>query len=230
MKKIKKIFFLTLIFLLCGCSVDYKLVINTDSSVNESVTATENTNRMKSKTNLSEKQSINYLYKIYGRNNKNINSSSNNGNTIVDVFENYKSLDDYKNNFSSDIIKNVNIKENDDEITITATQSEKIDSTSSRGFIYDEINVMVIVPFIVTDNNADEVNKNTYIWHIKKDEEPKTITITYKDKKIKNAVQLEIKNKTYNIRYGIIIIILFVLFLLIGFLVILSKNRKNNRI
>ena len=34
MKKIKKICFLTLIFLLCGCSVDYKLVINTDSSVN----------------------------------------------------------------------------------------------------------------------------------------------------------------------------------------------------
>ena len=64
MKNIKKIIFFSFILFLTGCSVNYKLTINKDSTINEKVVAKENTNRMKSKTNLDEKQSVTFLTNI----------------------------------------------------------------------------------------------------------------------------------------------------------------------
>lgn len=232
MKNIKKIIFFSFILFLTGCSVNYKLTINKDSTINEKVVAKENTNRMKSKTNLDEKQSVTFLTNIYNRNKLDIKTStkSDNYNTEVTAFLSYDSIEKYRDNFSSDVIKKVKVNRDGDIVTLTAKQSVKLDSNASRSLIYDDITVQIEVPFVVIDNNADQVNGNTYTWYIKKDKDIKTIRIKYKDKEIKNSIKINVKNKDINIKYEVIFSVVIVLSLGLIFIILNHKNKKNNRI
>ena len=232
MKNIKKIIFFSFILFLTGCSVDYKLTINKDSTINEKVVAKENTNRMKSKTNLDEKQSVTFLTNIYNRNKLDIKTStkSDNYNTEVTAFLSYDSIEKYRDNFSSDVIKKVKVTRDGDIVTLIAKQNVKLDSNASRSLIYDDITVQIEVPFVVIDNNADQVDGNIYIWYIKKDKDIKTIRIKYKDKEIKNSIKINVKNKDINIKYEVIFSAVIVLFLGFIFIILNYKNKKNNRI
>ena len=232
MKNIKKIIFFSFILFLTGCSVDYKLTINKDSTINEKVVAKENTNRMKSKTNLDEKQSVTFLTNIYNRNKLDIKTStkSDNYNTEVTAFLSYDSIEKYRDNFSSDVIKKVKVNRDGDIVTLIAKQNVKLDSNASRSLIYDDITVQIEVPFVVIDNNADQVDGNIYTWYIKKDKDIKTIRIKYKDKEIKNSIKINVKNKDINIKYEVIFSAVIVLFLGFIFIILNYKNKKNNRI
>lgn len=232
MKNIKKIIFFSFILFLTGCSVDYKLTINKDSTINEKVVAKENTNRMKSKTNLDEKQSVTFLTNIYNRNKLDIKTStkSDNYNTEVTAFLSYDSIEKYRDNFSSDVIKKVKVTRDGDIVTLIAKQNVKLDSNASRSLIYDSITVQIEVPFVVVDNNADQVDGNIYTWYIKKDKDIKTIRIKYKDKEIKNSIKINVKNKDINIKYEVIFSAVIVLFLGFIFIILNYKNKKNNRI
>jgi hypothetical protein len=232
MKNIKKIIFFSFILFLTGCSVDYKLTINKDSTINEKVVAKENTNRMKSKTNLDEKQSVTFLTNIYNRNKLDIKTStkSDNYNTEVTAFLSYDSIEKYRDNFSSDVIKKVKVTRDGDIVTLIAKQNVKLDSNASRSLIYDDITVQIEVPFVVIDNNADQVDGNIYTWYIKKDKDIKTIRIKYKDKEIKNSIKINVKNKDINIKYEVIFSAVIVLFLGFIFIILNYKNKKNNRI
>ena len=232
MKNIKKIIFFSFILFLTGCSVDYKLTINKDSTINEKVVAKENTNRMKSKTNLDEKQSVTFLTNIYNRNKLDIKTStkSDNYNTEVTAFLSYDSIEKYRDNFSSDVIKKVKVNRDGDIVTLIAKQNVKLDSNASRSLIYDDITVQIEVPFVVIDNNADQVDGNIYTWYIKKDKDVKTIRIKYKDKEIKNSIKINVKNKDINIKYEVIFSAVIVLFLGFIFIILNYKNKKNNRI
>ena len=232
MKNIKKIIFFSFILFLTGCSVDYKLTINKDSTINEKVVAKENTNRMKSKTNLDEKQSVTFLTNIYNRNKLDIKTStkSDNYNTEVTAFLSYDSIEKYRDNFSSDVIKKVKVTRDGDIVTLIAKQNVKLDSNASRSLIYDDITVQIEVPFVVIDNNADQVDGNIYTWYIKKDKDIKTIRIKYKDKEIKNSIRINVKNKDINIKYEVIFSAVIVLFLGFIFIILNYKNKKNNRI
>lgn len=232
MKNIKKIIFFSFILFLTGCSVNYKLTINKDSTINEKVVAKENTNRMKSKTNLDEKQSVTFLTNIYNRNKSDFKTStkSDGYNTEVTAFLSYDSIEKYRDNFSTDIIKKVKVNRDGDIVTLTAKQSVKLDSNASRSLIYDDITVQIEVPFVVIDNNADQVNGNTYTWYIKKDKDIKTIRIKYKDKEIKNSIKINVKNKDINIKYEVIFSVVIVLSLGLIFIILNHKNKKNNRI
>lgn len=232
MKNIKKIIFFSFILFLTGCSVNYKLTINKDSTINEKVVAKENTNRMKSKTNLDEKQSVTFLTNIYNRNKLDIKTStkSDNYNTEVTAFLSYDSIEKYRDNFSSDVIKKVKVNRDGDIVTLIAKQNVKLDSNASRSLIYDDITVQIEVPFVVIDNNADQVDGNIYTWYIKKDKDIKTIRIKYKDKEIKNSIKINVKNKDINIKYEVIFSAVIVLFLGFIFIILNYKNKKNNRI
>ena len=232
MKNIKKIIFFSFILFLTGCSVDYKLTINKDSTINEKVVAKENTNSMKSKTNLDEKQSVTFLTNIYNRNKLDIKTStkSDNYNTEVTAFLSYDSIEKYRDNFSSDVIKKVKVTRDGDIVTLIAKQNVKLDSNASRSLIYDDITVQIEVPFVVIDNNADQVDGNIYTWYIKKDKDIKTIRIKYKDKEIKNSIKINVKNKDINIKYEVIFSAVIVLFLGFIFIILNYKNKKNNRI
>lgn len=232
MKNIKKIIFFSFILFLTGCSVNYKLTINKDSTINEKVVAKENTNRMKSKTNLDEKQSVTFLTNIYNRNKLDIKTStkSDNYNTEVTAFLSYDSIEKYRDNFSSDVIKKVKVTRDGDIVTLIAKQNVKLDSNASRSLIYDDITVQIEVPFVVVDNNADQVDGNIYTWYIKKDKDIKTIKIKYKDKEIKNSIKINVNDKDINIKYEVIFSAVIVLLLGFIFIILNYKNKKNNRI
>ena len=189
MKKIKGVIVALSVFLLCGCSVEYDLTINKDSSVNEKVIATENTNRMKANTGLNESNSVTYLYDMFKRKGykTRLHKITKDDNTVVTVTGNYNSLDEYENNFKSDLFEEVNITKNGDIVTITLDQSKELSSTSNKSLVYDDVTVKFNIPFKVTNHNADSAARGVYTWHIKKDEKLKHITLSYDESVYKKA-------------------------------------------
>ena len=179
MKRIKKFLLLIVIFLVTGCSVEYNLTINEDLSVNEKVIASDNTTRLKINTNLSERDAVNYLYKMFDREGleTQISTITDSGNTISTVTGSHKSLENYVNNFTSDVFKYIDYSEDGDIITMTMYQSEKIGNDSSRTLLYDDIKVVINLPFKVKEHNADEVRYDKYTWNIDSNKELKTIKI-----------------------------------------------------
>lgn len=230
MKKIKKILFLCFIFILTGCSVEYNLTINEDGSVSEKVVAQEITNRMQSSTRLKGKQAVNYLFDMFKRDDKNIklSSKSDNKNTYATVTNSLDSLDEYKNNFTSDVFNSVEIEKKDGIVTLTFNQTQKLGGNTSRQLIYDDITVNITTPYIVKENNAENVSGNTYTWYIKKNEDLKTLILSYEEGSMADSINLKINDKTYNIPYGIIAVSGIILVLLIIILVVYIKNKKNN--
>lgn len=221
---------LIFVFLLSGCSVEYNLVINEDSSINEEVIASENTNRLEAKTRLKGTQACNYLYNMYKRENENISIDyTEDGSTTYGTARTiHNDIDDYASKFSSDIFENVELMKNDDEITITAVQKDELENDSSTSYIYDDIKVNITIPFVVIQNNADSISGNTYTWLIKKDENRKTIELTYNDKVLPNSANIEINNNKYNLKYEYFIIGGIVLIVLVIVIIIFIKNKKNN--
>ena len=232
MKRIKKLLILIVVILLSGCSVEYNLTINEDLSVNESVTATEKTHRMNSNTGLNTKSSVNYLYKMFDRDNlkTRIVSETKDYNTSATVKGSHDSIDNYVNNFTSDVFKEVNYTKKDNVVTLTFPQTEVLSSTSSRSLVYDDITVNIIVPFKVIDNNAKYVNRDKYTWKIEKEQDLQNIKISFDTSNLKYKKRISIGNKTLNIRYSYFILFSFVLIIAIIVAIVFINNKKNNKI
>ena len=232
MKRIKKIVLILIIILLSGCSVEYNLTINEDSSVNEKVVASENTNRMKINTGLSEDQSVNYLYKMFDRTglDTKISTVQKNGVTISTVTGSYNSLDKYSKNFTSDLFKEASVKKDGNIITLTFDQSMMLSSNSSRGLIYDNVIVNITVPFKVIEHNADTYKRNTYTWNIGKDQKLKQIKIKYDKSDLINAKEIKLGNFKFNVKYSYMVIGVLLLVVGIIALIVYINNKKNNKI
>lgn len=230
MKHIKKIIICIIILIFSsGCTVNYDLEINKDESVLENIEATELTRIVKSKTNLEGENAVNYLYNMFNRGDSKIKVSSKeeNGQLIATAYRSYSSLDEYSNYFNSDLFEEVNVTRNDKEVTITATQSQKLGGVG-KTLVYDDVSIRIKSPFIVTDNNADKVEGNTYIWNINKSKKLKTIKYTINVKNKKNSANIDVGKTTININYGYIAIGLFTIVILSIFIIVLTKNKKNN--
>lgn len=228
--KIKILIVFIFIIFTSGCSAEYSLSLNEDSSVNEVVTATERTDRLESKTKLKGAQAVNYIYNMFVANDDNytLSYSENNSNTIAKVNATYSSIDDYANIFKSDIFDNIVISRDEDYVTITTKQLQLLGGDSPITPMYDSIDIIIQIPFEVTENNADSVEGNKYIWKIRKDGELKDINITYKQDEIPNKINIKINDNKYNFEYWYIVVIIFALILVSIVAVVLIKNRKNN--
>ena len=74
----------------------------------------------------------------------------------------------------------VEVTKKDNVVNFTASQKEILGSMSSYTPLYDEITIKINIPYVVIDNNADNVSGDTYTWYIKKDAGLKTINFSYK--------------------------------------------------
>ena len=234
MKYIKKILIiLFLVVLVSGCKVTYNLKINKDLSVNETVIASENTNRMKSRTNLDVDQSIKYLYDIYkgrtmGDNNYSIVSSG--ATTEVSVNNSFKNLEDYTNNFRVNIFEEYNDYSDKSNIKLLYSQFNLIDSKATYRPVYDQIDVTIEVPFEVLENNADSVSGDKYMWTIKADaKEHKRIYIAFNGEKPKNTALFKFGKSKFNVGYEYLILGALIVVVGIAVLIIYLRNKKNNR-
>ena len=115
-----------------------------------------------------------------------------------------------------------------EETSYCAEQKELLSSDTNYSLLYDDITVNITIPFEVTSNNADKVNGNTYTWNIKKDSDYKTIEFSYKEGNKKDEVNINVNNETYNIHYGVIIVIGFVIIIGSIVLFVYINNKKNN--
>ena len=167
----KKIILLILVTLLfSGCSVQYNLYINSDLSVNESITATENTYQLRTNTGQEPKVAANTLFDVYKIKgiDYNVTTTSNEDNTITKVSTKFDSLEDYEEYFTSDIIKEVKVTQKDKYITLEFEQEVPLTDYTSKSLVYDSVEVNINMPFTVTNHNADTVSGDTYTWYINK--------------------------------------------------------------
>lgn len=230
MKKLKIFIFLCLVLLLSGCSVEYDLTLNDDFTVSEKVVAIEKTKRMEALTKQKGKQAVNYLYNMFKRNGEDITLTSRDDdyNTYATAIISHDDINDYASKFSSDVFDNINVTKDGNIITFSTTQKELLSSDTNYSLLYDDITVNITIPFEVTSNNADKVNGNTYTWNIKKDSDYKTIEFSYKEGNKKDEVNINVNNETYNIHYGVIIVIGLVIIIGSIVLFVYIKNKKNN--
>ncbi len=225
----KFLFVFCLLLFTSGCSIDYNLTINEDSSINENIIASEQTDRMEARTKLKGEQAINYLYNMFVPNDEySLDYKEENNTTEATVSYVYENIDEYISKFSSDVFDKINIAKDNDKITIYANQKQKLGGYGSSSLIYDEINVNIKIPFDVINSNADNVKGNVYTWNINKDSEVKTIEITYKDKSIKNKATVSINDKKYNFSYEYLILGVGVVLILSIVIFVMINNKKNN--
>ena len=95
MNKLKKILITFIILITSGCSVEYNLNINEDNSVSETVVASEVTTKMESLTRLKGDTAVNYLFKMFNRNDDliSVTSTSDTYNTYATAKRVYNDID-----------------------------------------------------------------------------------------------------------------------------------------
>lgn len=231
MKRIKKFVILLLVFILAGCKVNYSININSDYSVDEKVEATEETRRIKSLTGLDEKQAVNSLYESFNRSGIKTNLSYNTKDydTIGTVTAYHDSIEDFVENFSSDIA-DLNITEDGDLVTLTFTQTQMLTDEFSYSPIYDEVEMTITMPFVIKEHNADSVSWGNYKWTIRKNDPERILFITFDKNNIKGEQKIKIGESTFNIQYQVIAFVVIGLVVIIIALVVFIKGKKNNRL
>lgn len=232
MYKNKSKIFLILIFIIftSGCSAQYNLSINEDSSINEVIIATERTDRLEARTKLKGEQAVNYLFNMFTKENDrySLNTKIKDFDTIATVSSTYKDIDEYARTFSNDIFDDVLVSKEGDYITINVNQKVELGGSSPTTPIYDSMDITIEVPFNVIDHNAKYVNGNLYKWEIRKNNGLQNIRITYKNEDIPNEVNIKVNDKKYNFEYWYIVVGIFSLLVISLVMFVLIKNRKNN--
>lgn len=230
MNKLKKILITFIILITSGCSVEYNLNINEDNSVSETVVASEVTTKMESLTRLKGDIAVNYLFKMFNRNDDliSVTSTSDTYNTYATAKRVYNDIDEYKDSFKSDLFSNINVSKSDNTVMIYAKQKTKLTNDSSYSLIYDDVHIKIKIPYKVIENNADEVIGDTYIWNLSKNDNLKTVKISYLDNNKNNNMNIKINNKIYSISYYITIIGLLALIIIFIIIIVYRKNKKNN--
>lgn len=235
MKRIKKILLLLIILLVSGCTVNYNLTINPDSSINLTITASENTNTLKVRTNLEEKEAVNYFYNEYKNPdvNSEMNYVSNGDSTTATIRASFSNIEDYIYDYQSDIFDKPIVSSTGDIVKFNFSQMIPLDKSLVNSLIYDSIVVNIKIPFKVISNNADSIDEeyNIYSWNINKDGKLKTIEFEY-DKSQLNTKDNDDDFKFGNIslQYHHIVIIGLVIIIVVITLIVAIKNKKNNKV
>ena len=238
MKKIIKFLLLLLPFFLSGCAkVEYNLTIDKDLKVLEEV-------NISATSEFFNRYYKNLPINVVKQNYESswINPIKENGyfhelrkdNTpypSVFVKKEYDNLDDYTINtvFKGQSFEDITFSNTGDLVTLRTIDFIKYAPDDGGGssdyrFNVSDLTVSIKLPFYVTDNNADKVNKkeNIYVWEIDEKTEDKEIKLTF-DKT---------KKYTSNLVLYILIVVLVVFFIILGIYIkkIYINNKRNNRL
>lgn len=233
----KKILILFMILLLSGCSINYKLKINEDLSLEENINITNNASYFES---LGPVESVYKNTVDLGMKDKEyrytyINEKNSYG---VNATRKYSSLEDFKEKATSykELYDDFEITKDGAKVIINSIgnlKTEKFVSSSedsaSDNFEFSNSYISIEVPFKVTYNNADRVAEqdNIYYWNI-----DNNIT---KDKNIKISFDtskkfISIKKFLNNIGYTFLLIIAIILIVIISYNKMKNKHIGNNKI
>lgn len=174
MKKIRIVFLILIILLITGCAGTYNLKIDEDLSVKEELSVTiagKEENHLMLERLLSNEVD-----------NKDDYSISNEGDNIkVDYKHEYSSIEEYL--LESDLYKQLfdNVSYNTDDKEFSLSTSNILNLTNSNlNNAYDikSLQINVITPLKVIEENADLSSENTYSWTLNQKTREKYMYIT----------------------------------------------------
>lgn len=232
MRKTKIILLMLVMFLFSGCTVNYDLYINDDLTVNEKVTAIEFSNTLNDMTGQDPEAAAKSLldnYKIDGVKYSTSVIKSNDSITAK-ASTSFKSLEEYSEYFTSDIVEEAYVTKKGDIVTLEYNQDVALDNYSSRTLMYDDIIVTITVPFKVVENNADKKQGNTYTWNITRDGNKKNIKIKFDTSKTNTYRKFNFGFFKVDVKYSFLLVFGIVVVILLIVLYVYIKNKKNNKI
>ena len=174
MKKIRIVFLILIILLITGCAGTYNLKIDEDLSVKEELSVT-----------VADKEENHLMLERLLSNevdNKDDYSISNEGDNIkVDYKHEYSSIEEYL--LESDLYKQLfdNVSYNTDDKEFSLSTSNILNLTNSNlNNAYDikSLQINVITPLKVIEENADLTSENTYSWTLNQKTREKYMYIT----------------------------------------------------
>ena len=223
----KYIVLLILIFLCFGCKAEYRLKINPDKSVEETVLGMEDEDFFAQYPKSSKKRVIrfstslvnDYLEKLnYQR--KIINKGNYSGEKVS---KKYKNLNEYfeKSKVYDQLFEEFDTNINGRIVTISLKKRYPKNGNSVFRYIIDDCEVKVFLPYKVKEHNADQVDeeKNCYTWNLNIDDK-KEIYIQFDTSK--KVINEGLKDYLTYIIIGGIVITLLVIYVIIG-----KKNNRN---
>lgn len=225
------------LFLLTGCTINYDVTINKDLTVVENMEILGD-DRFKIGSEYTVDTMYETLKETYSELHQdedldNIKKYSSSGNMAISSNKTYKNLEDFA---QSKYIKKIyvdGLKIAKEKNLITISSDNNLDNFwlfvdgMEEEPIVTKLEVKIKVPYVVTKNNADQVDNktNTYTW-------------TYDFRDYSKRINLEFdKNRIFKTGIDYLKIIKYILYIiglsLLGYIiyrVIKLKNKKNNKI
>ncbi len=218
----KLILIICLMFLVTGCDVSYELKINADETFNEKATFSF----------LNQDMTVDDL-SVYIKTHQPISNDRyeakyyashiyTNGIYNYLIYDYVHDINSFrKSTFVDTCYPNMKITESDDEIKIESGKGFRC-LNPDNGLITDHVDIAIVSELEVLENNADEVNGNTYLWTVNEN--------NVQDKEVNLVLKRNTKNST-DINYFLIFGIIGVIIVILGIgLFLISKNRRNNDI
>ena len=224
----KKVFLILICaFLLTGCDVTYDLTIDGNENFKEKVTMSF----LKSDTSYSDvsiyKDNKTPITNLTGETRYYNTSINDTGNFYDLVYDYNHDINSIKNSyFINNCYNGFTIYSNDNNIVLNSGKNFSC-YFGDDGLKADKVIVNVTTELDVLENNADEVNGNTYTWNINENNYfSKVINMTLKREKKNDLKISEVKDSSSFMFFIIAIAIIIVCGLV--FLFIRWKLRKNN--
>ena len=229
MKK-KILLIVALLFICAGCDVKYTLTIDKDLKVKETVFATQPESFFEEYPKSSKGKVIADIVEPHldtlNKNKYRITTSIDVNSSGVIINKDYQDLKEYSENtiFSSQFSEDkVSISEDGNIVTIKIKGKFSQSSQNQSIIPVDKAEIRLVVPFKVTEHNANTVSDNTYIWKFDEDTKEKEIKISFNKKKIEEVGQKNDYSK-------IILIVAAIVLVIVGYLIYNRIGKRSEKV
>lgn len=239
MKRIGKLIIIIIIItFITGCTGNANIVVNHDGTVSESIDINEiNGNIVYGDFSVNE--SLDLFLKKYAKALKvskyNANKYNNEYDSGVKITKSHKNICDFANNtiFSQYLYKAIRCKEDESYYELYSDGNVVQNSYEDYKEMPDDRTLFIKLPIAAEEQNADEVNGNTYVWKYDKDTKDKTFYLKisksklndYEDEYKANEVKKQRKSKI--IKVSITFLVLSTIFVII---IIFHKKYNKNKL
>lgn len=187
MRRIKILFLFIVLFLLSGCTANYRLSISESGEIEEDIKFLESTSVLKTFSNSIQSDLDKEL--------QNVKQSGIYDSYTMDAFVEdgygigtgkrvYSSFDNFKNNsiIVNEMFEDISIIDNGKVVSIHLKPVSKFkyfEESSMYSSLLDKVNFEINIPYKVIDGNYDKEENGVYTWTINKGENLKGINISY---------------------------------------------------
>lgn len=187
MRRIKILFLFIVLFLLSGCTANYRLSISESGEIEEDIKFLESTSVLKTFSNSIQSDLDKEL--------QNVKQSGIYDSYTMDAFVEdgygigtgkrvYSSFDNFKNNsiIVNEMFEDISIIDNGKVVSINlkpVSNFKYFEESSMYSSLLDKVNFEINIPYKVIDGNYDKEENGVYTWTINKGENLKGINISY---------------------------------------------------